>query len=1275
MNLESLTPDQRACVTHVRGPLLVSAGAGSGKTLMLTQRIAYALLHPEESGVRDIDEVLAITFTELAASEIKARVRARLREEGLAEAALKVDACWISTIHGMCSRILHESALELGLDPRFGLLDDTDRSALLEECLNEALAEARGNAGPEEGAVPERYRALFEEYEKADGPSSVGKMATCLIDTAANLRGGLDAVVCADVPPARDVARDVRGAMEECIAVARGGISKTGKQRETFTTKALDELSGGEHGLHAFERLAARNDCTYAEVARELVGLDLSFGSGTRKEPFATGYAVFKQAVADARLTCALGLAAPVRTELLAFARHVQGLFDRAKAERGVLDQNDLLVKTLEAFEGRPEILARYRDRFKLVMVDEFQDTSGLQVALIGYLTDGDRRLCTVGDTQQSIYRFRGADVETYRAHKRAMRAHEHDGTGGLYRELGKNFRSHGDVIAFVNRVFGAPEVFGDGGEFIELSWDEGHAAHNPFPDVPRIDVVATTSARQGGVGTDGRHLVEAEAVARRFEALHADAPNRRWGDMVVLLGSMTRADVYARTLRAHGIPCIVSGGSGFAWTPEAQEVGALLSAVADPWDDANLRAALSGAAFGLGAEELLRLGSADDGGQRHLWTGLLAARGTDPSPRVRLAAELLCDAVASAGARGAGATLTELAVSSGWLDRLQGEGAQGMASAANVLKAVRLAASVENDPDTPRGIPATAARVARKLAEGIKEKPGALMTADQDAVHIMTVHASKGLEFPVVALADFYGMHAETDKLRLETMGDRAYLSLLPSASVAEGTPLHELYSSSKIRLTDVQRGRLVDAGRFDLLRAPAVGEAKSALDLHRAIAERRSGEELGELRRKFYVGATRPREALVVAVNMEEVKVDPVKDRAYKGVLDDLRRGLFGPHGDFVTAPEGIDFGGKRRAAAERLRLELDDAGKLLVNGEPADGYLRPEMLGVAEGDGGRAPGSLMGRASDSVPEPPRPGERLRDLAPGRRPCDPLRAGTFSYSRLARTVDGAGEATDPDEAVLPDPALAGLDEGDAVPPAGTVPARQTTSNGAPEADVAPGGCAPRARQTSPVAFGSALHQACQLMVERLAARRDAGDAAARFETPADDRLRACLRTWDVNADELPALRSAVGLWAASDAAAEAAAHKDLVAEAPFYVTLQGPQGEPIHLEGSIDLLCRDHGVPAAAQTALVIDYKTGGRATETPAELQAKHLLQATCYAYAVLLQGYAAADLVFVRVQQPDPVRPGQPQTVRYRFEQGRLQELAETIRAAYGEAQAR
>jgi hypothetical protein len=154
--LDGLTAEQTPCVEHVDGPLVVSAGAGSGKTFMLTRRIAYALLHPEKSGVTSVDQILAITFTELAASQIKARTRSMLTSLGMQDQALKVDSSWISTIHGACSRILHEQALGLGLDPAFGILDDARKDALVQESINEALEAAglleRPSARSEDGA-------------------------------------------------------------------------------------------------------------------------------------------------------------------------------------------------------------------------------------------------------------------------------------------------------------------------------------------------------------------------------------------------------------------------------------------------------------------------------------------------------------------------------------------------------------------------------------------------------------------------------------------------------------------------------------------------------------------------------------------------------------------------------------------------------------------------------------------------------------------------------------------------------------------------------------------------------------------------------------------------------------------------------------------------------------------------------------------------------------------------------------------------------------------
>ena len=1323
MDLSSLTPDQRACVEHVGGPLLVSAGAGSGKTFMLTQRIAYALLNPEKSGVTDVDQILAITFTSLAASEIKARVRNKLRQEGLTEQALKVDACWISTIHAMCSRILRENALELGLDPAFGLLDETDADVMLSEAISAALDEVRvagmtgrgrrargedeeagGDApgGVAGGGCDPRFDSLFETFERSGRASSVAGMVKRVIDAAANVRGGLEAVVTRDALPPDEIARLMLDAMTSCDATAREGIGMNGKSKETFTTAARDALEDPMRGMPRFERLAASGACTYEDVALALAGVNAKFVTQSRKEPFKTAYALFRKAYKDLCLETSFGLVQDERDQLLELARGAAGHFEAAKRRAGKLDQNDLLLKTLDAFERFPDIEARYRDRFRLVMVDEFQDTSGLQIALISHLTDGDRRLCTVGDTQQSIYRFRGADVNTYREHKEHMKGLEE--IGGMCRALDKNFRSHGDIITFVNRVFSQDAVFGTGGEFIKLGFNEKHAQKNPFPEVPRIDVVATTSTRgargRRGASSLDRHLVEAEAIARRLRALHeSGSKGCGWGDMVVLLGRMSNADLYADTLRAHGVPCIIAGGSGFDKTPEALEVRALALAVADPYDDEAMRDALTGSALGLDLEELTRLGVAPDRRRRHYWDGLRKAGESDPSPRVRLAAAVLGDAVARAGSsRRPSETLLDLVICSGWLDRLQAEGVQGTARAANVLKALRLVESIEGDPDHPRGMPATAERLDRKLGGGLKEKPGALMAENQDAVRIMTVHASKGLEFPVVVLADFYGLGKAGENPLLETVGDDVFLTLSAPASLVGKDAKGPYAGLTSVVLTEGQRQLFAENG-WELAFEGEPREAESAVAFAQAVRAHAEAEELGELRRKFYVGATRPREALIVAVAVP----NPPKSAAtpYHDVVEDLCEGLYGHPREFSTAPEGVPFGGTMPARVERIDLEYAD-GTLVMGPTPEEAslmdnpvseFLKPEMLerlatggraggasGEGEGDdedeetcggegafGDAREGGLFDDEAEEkplatveVPEPPRRGEHPFDLVGEPRPCDPMRAGTFSYSGVAS--EGTLDGVDPDEAPREDEgplAQIGEDDGD-----GSVTFSLPL---------------PRPQGADPTAFGSALHQACQWGAER----RAAGDGA--FASPDDARLATIAATWGLDTRDVPALRRSLDLWLASDLAREAAAWRDVQPEAPFLATVAGPQGEPLHLEGSIDLFCSNPaGDPGAGgsdadavgsdtpRRALVVDYKTGGHADESPERLREKHLLQASCYAYAVLSQGFDEVELAFVRLQQLDRERPDQPQTVRYRFGRGELQDLAERIVAAYRRA---
>lgn len=1215
MDLSTLTPQQRACVEHVNGPLLVSAGAGSGKTFMLTQRIAYALLNPELSGVTDIDQVLAITFTEAAAAEIKARVRNKLREEGMASQALKVDACWISTIHGMCSRILHENALELGLDPQFGLIGDIEQARLLSQCMDEVLRASSG-----------QFDALFDEY----GKDKAARMVLDLLAQASNVRGELTSLVVAPCMDPHEIARDMYDAIIAVDATARQDVNTKGKQG-TIAPKIRD-MAEGEFGWRTFERLDAQDALTYQELLTTIAGIPTDLYRGS-KEPFATAVALFRQTVIRLRRECEMGLADAARSSLVGMAREVHRLYEQRKAALGVLDQDDLIHKTLDAFENAPEMESRYRDKFRLIMVDEFQDTSELQIALISHLTHGDQRLCTVGDTQQSIYRFRGADVGTYLAHKRHMRELETD-AGGLACELDRNFRSHGDIIRFVNKLFSQERVFGSD-EFIELGFDEKHAENprNDFPDVARIEVIAHSSEHGKGVSSADRVPFEAEAIAERFCTLHeTGSANCRWADMVILLGRMTNAEVYAQALRRRGAPCTITGGSGFKDTREALLVASLCSALTNPLNSEAMGDVLASDMFGLGSDELLALATSPEGRRRDFWGGMAACVSGEPafggapfSARAKLAASVLRHAASSLDTGALSSMLDEIAVESGYLTRLQAQGPQGMAQAANFFKALRMVEDAESSSPS-EGPAQVCTRYLQAIDGGVKERPGSLNTDEQDAVRILTIHSSKGLEYPIVALADFNGSAGgPNSNLALECTCGHVYVSLTPGSSKPE--------LKDPPKLSEPMIARLVEA---NALEEPASlgDEDLTAGSFHEALKARRDTEELAEGRRKFYVGATRPREALIIAVNFTATKGSASKDDC----INDLRASLFGEDGAWHSAPEGIDYSGTTPAIVSYTRLALDEDGQVIAVREEASEEADEEQQELEE------PGAALSSnkshiARLSVPEMPRKGEFVCDLTPMRLPYNPARAATFSYSSIA-AHDAEAEQEDKAEAQPVE-----TDEELVV---------ATT----------------RPHHASATAFGSALHQACQFMAEDLAWRKDQGAGDTALAMPADERLRACLATWDAPAGELDALRGACAHWMASDAAAQAASLDVLVPEAPFYVALQGTQGEPIHLEGAIDLLCHDtptqQGEP---RRAFIVDYKTGGSAAETADDLLAKHDLQARCYAYVALTQGFDEVELAFVRVEQSDPERPGKPQEVRYHFTRADKQNLHELIRSRY------
>ena len=672
VDLSTLMPQQREVATTLDRPLFVSAGAGSGKTFTLTQRILWALDSASGPYIDHLDQVLAITFTKDAAAEIRERVRGALVKAGMDEEALSVDDAWISTIHGMCSRILRAHALELGIDPEFSVIEETAADELMDQAVDHVLACAE-TAIDGHGRRVRPYADLRRWYRLKGEPSPFGGSADAnirdyakrLLERSSALPNGMK-----DVRLLRGKV-DFSGFRDAC----QGFLADFPKSKSCAKVQmALDALDSFEAGSQ-----------TASDVATFMMTCVFPAASGAAKE----SVLLMKAEAADAFINAYLACDAAAGDQLLELAKAVEKEYRQLKRDRAAMDNNDLLRETYLAFRDHDSIRKAYQGRFKLVMIDEFQDTDQQQVDLISYLTgEGGRALCTVGDAQQSIYRFRGAEVEVFRRQQAAVENGSGSADGTLV-QLVKNFRSHAEILEYVAQVFDGRD--GRGGlmpDFLDLEFHEGRDDGLVAKDASRRQAVLVA-----GGSTVERTSAKAAAIAQRFRELK-DA-GQPVGGMVLLLGAMTRADVYAQAFRAENLDCVIAGGSVFADAPEVKAVRALVFALANPLDAAQgLAPLLASPMFALGVQEFLVLATAYDAStgevrRRNIDVGLMTdddAPGLEPLPLLVRARTVLCSALARVGRDPFAAIARDVVNESGWFVRLEARGPEGRAIAANVL-------------------------------------------------------------------------------------------------------------------------------------------------------------------------------------------------------------------------------------------------------------------------------------------------------------------------------------------------------------------------------------------------------------------------------------------------------------------------------------------------------------------------------------------------------------------------------------------------------------
>jgi ATP-dependent helicase/nuclease subunit A len=879
------TPEQDAAIGARAHRVLVEAGAGTGKTGVMVERYCRLVC---ERGVA-LDAILAITFTEKAAAELRHRIRAELiaragaGSERAAELLPGLGAAWITTIHGFCHRVLAAHPVAAGVDPRFSVLDPAETQRAAREAFDEALEEFLGG----EDAAREETVAGY----------GIDALRGAVVGVHAELRSrGVRSPRLPD-PPASDAATAIR----EAAAAATEALAEQG---ETSRWRPLLERAVavlGERG--------------------EAIELDeiAALRSGSNAQAMNGYRAAIEAAIARVAEAGEGGEAFAHMAELL---RLFSAGFEATKERRRGIDFEDMQLLAAELL-GRDAIGSAYRERFSEVMIDEFQDTNRLQLRLVESLRGPDTDLVVVGDLLQSIYGFRHADLDVFREERAAVAAEP----GGETIELSGNFRSRPEVIAAVNTL--GATLLGDSYRPLSVGAAPGEPAQGPTG--PPVELLLTAKAGWEELeleppvdaGTAPQYLAEARFLASRLRELVDEGVPR--GEIVVLLRAFTHLDAYEDALSRAGLRPYVVGGRGYWSQQQVSDVCALLATIANPLDDEALLGALASPACGVSPDTLWLLRAAS-GERRHLWPAvrLVGERGEAELESPELLAEieagdreLLSGFVTTIGelrSRATRLSLAELidrAVTATGYDLAVLLKPAGEARFANVRKLMQLAAEFE-------------AREGRDLRglldflafreQAADEAAAATAAEDHDGVRIMSVHRAKGLEFGVVAVPHL----------------DRSLLA-------GSWPPLLTL-GHGEDRRVGMQLRRL--------------GARAVNLYAHEALREETQEREAEEGLRLFHVAATRARDRLILSgVVREKAAEQRPSTSVLERVVEGFGIGRDADSSVPIPPPParpGLDQAFAATEIAVRANLPSPERAAMLVARHPAPSVER----GLGEG-----------------------------------------------------------------------------------------------------------------------------------------------------------------------------------------------------------------------------------------------------------------------------------------------------------------------------------
>lgn len=797
--------------------LVVTAGAGSGKTKVLVERYMSVLRNEDKLLPENI---LALTFTEKASLEMKERIRNEVsdladREGGRWEEILDdVEDSDISTIHSFCTSMIRADPIPLGLDPDVVVLSETETSFMIKEVLKRTFT----TPGPESDSL----RRLIVDI----GQYAVVNMIKGIIRDRSRLPFDLDdpelmrSSKMFHSRTAKDLLDRAESDLDEMIsslhALSRLDIpaepGDSGVKAITGISEVLSLVRKGAEGRDVMAALSRSRDVLLTKNGKERsssrLGNSRAWGGDIRvlKDSMAHLYS-YVHAYQDILIFVEKeGLMDRTReriTDLLEVVEAVNSRYVIEKRKANGLDFDDQISYAMRLLErNENDVLTRFRKKFKHVLFDEFQDTDPRQWRLAELLWNQGNgcTLFVVGDPKQSIYGFRSADVRLFMKATGLLRENDR----GKVVVLDRNFRSKTEVMGFVNSVF--PKVFKDE----STDWSVPFDPLAPHRSIGGSVSVVGVVGKQGAEAREGRMASEIITRAIRGWDIEEEGVRReiRFSDIAILIPTRRGFERYEEALRNASIPYHVYNGRGFFERQEIADVLELLEFLTDPNNDIALASILRGPFFSLSDEELMTIASHSG---RSLWTKLIEC---GEFREISMVLEI--------GLNMAGTEIPYLVLER--IFEMTGIHATsgGRRQYRNIDRLLEWILESRKSGDLWE--------IRNELRMMMEEPPKEgepPVSRDDDSVTILTVHASKGLEWPMVMVLG----------LNHEGRGDQ--------------------WSNYRVHPDHGVALKVLDTTTGEMVKTPAWSFAGEENDLR----------EMEERKRLFYVACTRARDHLVLS------------------------------------------------------------------------------------------------------------------------------------------------------------------------------------------------------------------------------------------------------------------------------------------------------------------------------------------------------------------------------------------------------------------------